>query len=99
MSDLTWRMIRERIARCEATGVLCPEDQVQAWLDRLEALPLIRELTGTTVRFYNGATVSICTTPDQAQSRERAEQRRVLWIDEANLLDAPLPAPKRDGDS
>jgi hypothetical protein len=88
-------MLRSRIEKGQATGVLCPAEEVPAWIERLEEVPLLREVGGDSVRFFTGAVVVFRTTAEEAQSWERGNRSRpVVWIDDGNLLEAPLPAPK-----
>jgi len=91
------RMVRDRVARGEATGILCPEDQVESWMARLQQeIPLLRRVGGDTLYFHSGAVIVFRSTPEGAREWERGSRRRVVWIDEENALDAPLPAPKPD---
>ncbi len=86
-------MLTERIKRGQSTGVICSEEQARDWMEQLKQVPLFRLASDEAAYFFTGATVTICTTPEQA---ERAEGKRKIpmWIDEAGVLDAPLPAPK-----
>jgi hypothetical protein len=94
--DLTFRMVRERIARGEATGILCPADQVEDWMARLEqAVPLVQRVGCDTLYFHSGAIVVFRSTPEAARAWERGRGRPVLWVDEGNAPDVLPVTPTR----
>lgn len=91
------RMLRERIAKGEATGILCAPEEVELWKKRLEQdVPLLQRVGDDTLYAHTGAVIAFRTTPEEARSWERGQTGSVIWIDDDNVLDAPLPAPKPD---
>ena len=90
------RMILQRIERGEATGILCPPEQIELWIERLREVPLLQRVGGDTLYSPNGAIVVFRTTPEEARAWELNHPKRVIWIDEENVLEAPYPAPKKE---
>lgn len=98
-NDLALRMLRERIAKGEATGILCAPEEVAVWKERLERdVPLLQRVGEDTLFAHTGAVIGFCTTPEEASAWERRQTGSVIWIDDDNRLDAPLPAPKPDSE-
>lgn len=93
-SEFNWRLVRERLAKGQITGVLCSSKaEGERWIAMLEAEPLLQR-SGDTFFAPSGALVALHRSVETAQAWELNRGRAVLWIDDENLLDAPLPAPK-----
>ena len=99
VNDLSWRMLRSRVTKGQASGILCPEGEVERWLERLAELPLLRHVQGQTASYYTGATVAVRTDATAARAWDEASPRAVVWFDEGNILEADLPAPKPEGEA
>jgi hypothetical protein len=92
-------MLKARIARGEATGILCSPEEAERWRRHLEQeIPLLQRVGEGTLYFHTGAVVVFRATPEEARSWESRRKGAVVWIDEANALEAPLPAPKEPSD-